>query len=313
MPTLGKLALVAALAFWGFGHAWAQDLAPRAYLITPEHANAITLTYSYYTGNVLFAGAVPITGAVAHISVPTLTYYHSLSFFGRSANVTAAVPYGVGNFNGTVTGAAQHAYRSGLLDSVYRFAVNLKGGPAMPLQEFQKWRQKRLLGASLKIVSPTGQYDPTKLINWGNNRWAFKPEIGYSQRWGHWILDAYAAAWFFTTNPEFFSHNQFFPGTQTRSEAPVAAFEGHLSYDVKPRLWVSLDANFWRGGETSLNGNGNPVTLQRNSRIGATASIPFGRHQSLKMSYDNGAYISYGGNYQTISLGWQYSWVGRPN
>jgi hypothetical protein len=78
-------------------------------LITPEHANAITLSYSYYSGYVLFDGAVPITGAVAHISVPILTYYRSLSFFGRSANVTVALPYGVGNFNGTVTGAAQHA------------------------------------------------------------------------------------------------------------------------------------------------------------------------------------------------------------
>jgi hypothetical protein len=313
MPTLGKLALVATLVFCGFGSAWAQDLAPRAYLITPEHANAITLSYSYFSGNVLFDGAVPITGAVAHVSVPIFAYYHSLSFFGRSGNVTVAVPYGVGNFNGTVTGAAQHLYRSGMLDSFYRFAVNLKGGPAMRLQEFQEWRQKWLLGASLKIVAPSGQYDPTKLINWGTNRWAFKPEIGYSQRWGHWVLDAYAAAWFFTTNPEFFSHNQFFPGTQTQSEAPVAAFEGHLSYDVKPRLWVSLDANFWHGGETSLNGTGNPLTLQRNSRIGATASIPIGRHQSVKMSYDNGAYISYGGNYQTVSVGWQYSWVGWPN
>jgi hypothetical protein len=46
-----------------------------------------------------------------------------------------------------------------------------------------------LLGASLKIIAPTGQYDPTKLINWGINRWAIKPEFGYSQRWGHWVLD----------------------------------------------------------------------------------------------------------------------------
>lgn len=313
MPILGKIGLIAALVFCGLGEAWGQDLAPRAYLITPEHTNAIIVSCSYYGGNVQFDGTVPITGAVAHISVPILTYYHSLNFFGRSANVTAALPYGVGNFNGTVTGAAAHAYRSGLLDSVYRFAVNLKGGPAMPPEEFQKWRQKRLLGASVKIVAPTGQYDPTKLINWGSNRWAFKPEIGYSERWGHWVLDAYAAAWFFTTNPEFFSHNQFFPGTQTQSEGPVAAFEGHLSYDVKPRLWVSLDANFWRGGEARLNGTANPLTLQRNSRVGATASIPITRHQSLKISYDNGAYISYGGNYQTISIGWQFSWIGRPN
>jgi hypothetical protein len=98
-----------------------------------------------------------------------------------------------------------------------------------------------LIGVSLKVVAPTGQYDPTKLINVGNNRWALKPEIGYSQRWGHWVVDAYGAAWFYTTNPEFFSHNQYFPGTQTQSENPVGVFEGHLSYDFKPRLWVPLD------------------------------------------------------------------------
>jgi len=99
---------------------------------------------------------------------------------------------------------------------------------------------------------------------------------------------------------------------RSQSEAPVAAFEGHLSYDIKPRLWMSLDANFWHGGETRLSGTANPATLQRNSRIGATASIPISKHQSLKFSYDNGAYIRYGGNYQTISVAWQYFWLGHP-
>ena len=275
-------------------------------------SNAITLTYSYYTGGLQFDGAVPITGATAQISVPVFTYYYSLNFFGRSANVLAALPYAVGNLQGKVIGAESHLSRSGLLDSAYRFSVNLKGGPALPLNEFVKWRQKMLIGVSLKVVAPTGQYDPTKLINLGNNRWAFKPEIGYSQRWGHWVVDAYGAAWFYTTNPEFFSNNQYFPGTQTQSENPVGVFEGHLSYDFKPRLWVSLDGNFWYGGETSLNRVPNPKTVERNSRIGVTAAIPISKHQSIKISYNNGAYINYGGNYQNISLAWQYSWVGWP-
>ena len=312
MPTLGKILTVAALELCASGIAWGQDLAPRAYVITPLHWNAVTLTYTYNTGSLLFDGAVPITGATANISAPSITYYHALNFFGRSANILASLPYGVGNFQGHAIGAEQHAYRSGLLDSVYRFSVNLKGGPAIPAREFQKWRQKMLIGVSFKVVAPTGQYDPTKLINWGNNRWAFKPELGYSQRWGHWVLDAYAAGWFFTTNQEFFSHNEFFPGTQTQSENPVVAFEGHLSYDFKPRLWVSLDGNFWHGGETSLSGVPNLATVQKDSRVGVTASIPITKHQSLKISYNNGAYINYGGNYQNISLAWQYSWIGLP-
>jgi hypothetical protein len=296
----------------GFG-ARAQDLAPRAYLITPTGSNAIILTYSHFSGGLLFDGAVPITGATAKIHMPIFSYYHTLNCFGRTANITFIVPYGVGDFNGTVLEAPRHAYRSGLLDSYIRFSVNLKGGPAMNLQQFSKWKQKRLLGASLKVQMPTGQYDPTRLLNWGNNRWAFKPELGYSESWGHWVLDTYGAVWFFTTNPEFFSRNQFVPGVQKQTQEPVGAFEIHLSYDIKPRLWLSVDGNFWFGGKTSLNGVQNPVTEQRSSRVGATASIPISKHQSVKFSYSNGAYISFGGNYQNISLAWQYSWVGWPH
>ena len=291
----------------------AQDLAPRAYLITPLHSNAVTLTYSFYNGSLIFDGSIPITGASARVNVSVLSLSHSLSCFGRNANIVVSLPYGVGNFRGTVVGAEPNAYRSGLLPTTVRFSVNLIGGPAMNLKEFIDWKQKTLLGISVKVVPPTGQYDPTKLINYGTNRWAVKPELGYSRRWGHWILDAYGGAWFFTTNPEFFSHNPFSPTTNAQSQTPTGSFEGHLSYDFRPRLWVSLDGNYWFGGTTSLNGLSNPNTVQRNSRIGITASIPVSRHQSVKLSYNDGAYILYGGNYRNISVAWQYSWIGRPN
>jgi hypothetical protein len=291
----------------------AQDLAPRAYLITPMHSNAVTLTYSFYDGSIEFEGTVPITGATSRVSVPVLSLTHSLRFFGRTANFTASVPYGIGHFRGTVVGAETNAYRSGLLDSAFRLSVNLKGGPAMDLRDFSKWRQKTLLGVSLKVVAPTGQYDPTKLINFGANRWAFKPEVGLSQRWGHWVLDSYGAIWFFTRNDEFFSQNQYNQGVTAQTQAPISAFEGHLSYDVKPRFWASLDGNFWRGGRTSLNGVENPNTLQKNSRIGGTVSVPFGKHHAFKFSYNRGAYIRFGGNSNNVSVAWQYSWLGRPN
>lgn len=291
----------------------AQDLSPRAYIITPIRSNAITLTYSFFDGGLLFEGNVPDTGAKAKVNVTIFNYTHSLRFFGRTANFTGSLPYGVGHLRGTVVGAEAFAYRSGLLPATFRFSVNLVGGPAMNLAEYRKWRQKTIVGISLRLVPNTGQYDPTKLINFGANRWAFKPELGFSHRRGHWIVDAYGGAWLYTTNPEFFSHNQFSPGTNTQTQSPVGSFEGHLSYDFKPRLWVSLDGNYWFGGTTSLNGVEHPITLQKNSRVGGTAAIPLSRHQSIKLSYSNGAYIRYGGNFQNISVAWQYSWLGRPN
>ena len=287
----------------------AQDLAPRAYVITPVHLNSVTITWAFYDGGLNFNGTIPVSNATGTYYVSIFTYYHSLNFFGRSANFTASLPYGVGTFQGDVSEQFRSVYRSGLLDSSFRFSVNLMGGPAIQPKEFAKWKQKRLLGVSLKMVAPTGQYSGTKLINWGSNRWAFKPEVGYSERWGHWVVDGYAGVWFYTTNSAFYDG----PLTKPQNEAPIGALEGHLSYDVKQRLWVSLDGNFWSGGITSLSGIRNLATKQTGSRIGVTASFPIGKHQSIKASYSDGTYIVFGGNYQNVAVSWQYSWLGRPN
>jgi hypothetical protein len=92
----------------------------------------------------------------------------------------------------------------------------------------------------------------------------------------------------------------------------VGSFEGHLKYNLKPWLWVSLDGNFWFGGRSTINGIVNVNTYQNNSRVGATASIPLTKHQSLKFSYSDGDYVLYGGNDQSVTVAWQYTWLGRP-
>lgn len=33
----------------------------------------------------------------------------------------------------------------------------------------------------------------------------------------------------------------------------------------------------------------------------------------MKFSYSGGAYTEFGGDYQNVSVAWQYSWLGRPN
>ena len=179
-----KLALSAAIAWGSLQALSAQDLRPRAYLITPVHSNAVILSYAFNDGSIFFGTAVPITNASGRYSVPALSYYHSLSFFKRSTNLTVTLPYVVGNFQGEVEGSKQNIYRSGLGDSIFRFSVNLIGGPAMPAKDLARWRQKSILGASIEVVAPTGQYYPSHLINPGNNRWAFKPELGFSRAAG---------------------------------------------------------------------------------------------------------------------------------
>jgi hypothetical protein len=280
----------------------AQDLAPHAYLITPTGANAVTLAYSFNQGSVFVDPDVPIQNLSVQFQTESIAYYHSFGILGRSANITALAPYALGTAQGLVGGSSAAIYRSGLADSRVRFAVNLMGGPAMRPEDFLHWREKALIGMSFTTVVPTGQYDPARLVNGGANRWAFKPEVGISNRWGRWVVDGYAGAWFFTPN------RQWFPGSSVRKQQPVGTAETHLTYYLKPRLWASLDGNFWIGGRSGINGQLN-ADEQRNSRAGVTAAIPINRNQTFKLSYARGAYVRIGGNYSTISVAWQFSWL----
>ena len=117
-----------------------QDLAPRAYVITPVRSNAVNLTWAFYDGGLNFSGSIPVTASGTY-NVSIFSYYHSLNFFGRSANITASVPYGVGTFETAALGKQRSAYRSGLADLGVRFSLNLKGGPAMRGSSFRSGRK----------------------------------------------------------------------------------------------------------------------------------------------------------------------------
>ncbi len=281
---------------------YAQDLTPRAYRITPVGSNAVTLTYSFFSGSIFTDPAVPITDFTARYHAGAFSYYHSFGFLGRSANVAGSLPYALGSFQGIAGNNENKVYRSGLADARVRLSINILGAPAMNLHEFLDWSEKTTLGASLTVAAPTGQYDPARLINPGSHRWAAKPELGFARRWGRWTMDLYAGAWVFRENVK------FFPGSSSKSQAPVGTGEAHLTHNLTSRSWLSFDGNFWMGGRTTTNGI-RKSDLQKNSRLGATIAIPLNSHQSLKFSYSAGSYISIGGDYQNISVAWQYSWI----
>jgi len=189
---------------------------------------------------------------------------------------------------------------------------NAKCGPARsPLEFARSGPIRSVLGASLKVVIPTGQYDHTRLVNLGANRWAFKPELGYARRVARLIVEAYGGVWLFTTNDDYLASTDAARGDR-RVEAPIGALEFHVSYDVDPRLWISADFNYWYGGRVSVNGEEHSLTLQENSRVGLTASVPVNRRQSLKISYSDSLVVRFGSRFKILSLGWQYSWFGVP-
>jgi hypothetical protein len=166
-----------------------------------------------------------------------------------------------------------------------RLAVNLLGGPALSPQEFARYKQGRNLGVGLTVSAPTGQYDPTRLINFGNNRWGFKPEVGYSSIRGRWIWEAAAGVWFLTTNDDFLG--------STRTQDPIGSLQANVSYNFKGGAWIALNGNWYTGGETSIDGV-EKDDLQKNSRVGLTLSLPLGGPHSMKLVAQTGAYTASG-------------------
>ena len=288
----------------------AQDLTPRAYYPTPVSANAIVLTYVLATGEVLFDPTLPVRDVSATIQSPVISYYHAFSLAGRSANVTGSIPFAFGDLSGKLVGEDRAVQRRGLSDSVVRLGVNLWGAPARALPDFVKAGPPRaLIGASVKVVIPTGQYDSARLINLGTNRWAFKPELAALGRLGRVVVEGYGGVWVFTANDDFYSGAGASGGAR-RTQAPIGAWELHVSYDINRRFWISADANYWHGGQVSVNGEPSGVR-QANSRLGVTGVLPLTPWQLLKVSWSDGLVIRAGGSFRILSVGWQYGWVGR--
>jgi hypothetical protein len=236
----------------------------------------------------------------ATLNAATILYGRTFGLFGRSASAGLGVPYAWGSVEGEVAETFRRITRSGLADARMRLAVNLLGGPALAPAEFARRQPRTTLGASLVVQAPTGQYDGAKLVNLGTNRWSFKPELGVSRPLGRLDLDFYAGAWLFTANDDFF-------GGQLRQQDPIGAFQLHVSYTFRPRLWLAADATYYTGGRSTLDGVEKDDGL-RNSRFGLTAAFPLGRRQSLKVAWTSGVSTRVGGDFDSVTAAWQILW-----
>jgi hypothetical protein len=258
------------------------------------------LSFARSTGDVLFDPSLPVSNVTAHFNASVLGYGHVFGLLGHAASAALVVPYVWGDASGNLGNAQQEIRRSGLADWQIRFAVNLIGGPALKPAQFAGRTPETTLGLSFTIQAPVGQYDSTKLVNIGSNRWAFRPQIGVSYPTGPWYLESYLGVWLFADNTEYF-------GTGRREQDPIGTLQAHISYTIRPRLWLAFDATYYTGGRTAVNEIPN-ADRQSNSRIGLTLSVPLGQGQSVKFSWSKGLITRIGGNFTTLGLAWQTMW-----
>ena len=290
------LALGAAFAPVAIG----QEMEPRAYSPAPIGTQFLFLGYGHQSGDVLLDSSLPLRDVEVSLNVATIGYGRTFNLAGRQANVAVAVPYIWGTAKGTVFEDQVNVRRSGNGDIRLRFSTLLVGGEAMERKEFATRKPRMIVGTSVSIIAPTGQYDPARLVNPGSNRWAIKPELGLSKPRGRWTMEVMAGTWLFTANQNFF-------GGKRREQKPLLSLQGHLIYTLRRRMWLSVDGTYFTGGRTSVDGVLNE-DRKRNARIGATFSLPLDPHQSLKLAWAKGVTTRIGGDLNMFVVGWQYAW-----
>jgi len=281
----------------------AQDLEPRAYTNIPVGLNFFVAGYAYAAGGVLFDPTVPLDNANIKIHGSYLAYARSIKIGGMSGKVDMVLPYAW--LSGTADFQGQPVSRkvSGFGDSRLRISVNFLGAQAMSMADYKIYRQKLIMGASLQVYLPMSQYDPDRLVNIGTNRFAFKPELGISRKYGQLILELAGGASFFTANHDFYQG-------KTRSQNPISYLQGHLIYTFEGGVWAAVDGTFYWGGQTTTNGvEGND--LQENSRMGVTLAIPINLRNSIKIYYSSGTSTRTGSDFDAIGFAWQYRWLSK--
>jgi hypothetical protein len=283
--------------------AGAQDLEPRAYTNAPYGLNFLVMGFTDSDGGVLFDPSIALDNASLHIDGPVLGYARSLRMGNLSAKIDGGVSHVCIKGSADYQGQPVSGTRCGWSDARVKWSVNFFGAPALSLEEFASYRQNLVLGASLQLGVPSGDYDSARLINIGTNRWTAKPEFGLSKVLGRrWSVDLALAGTFFQTNDDYY-------GGRARAQDPVYSFQAHAVRMFPNGVWLAVDGTRYRGGQTRTDGF-EDQNLQSNGRLGLTVALPINRRQSLKVYYSTGVATRTGTDFDTLGAAWQYRWGG---
>jgi len=285
------------------GAAWldAQELEPRAFVNTPVGMNFVLAGYGYSRGDVVFSPSSPLEDGNVETHAGVLAYVRAVDFWGLSGKVGAVVPFADASGSARVDGVRYERDVFGLADPTLRLSVNLFGAPALSMEEFSSYEQDLVVGVAVDVSAPLGDYDSSKLLNIGTNRWTVKPTVGVSQGLGPLTLEMSGTASVFTRNDDFFNG-------QTFDQEPLYSIQGHAVYEFKPGLWAAFDATYYGGGRPSIDREEGEVL--GNARLGLTLALPVNRFHSIKLFGNTGVYTRTGTDFATVGIAWQVRWGG---
>jgi hypothetical protein len=280
---------------------YAQDVEPRRWSTLPLHTKIIGAGYGFTTGEVFFDPFLQVENSTVQMNSLLATYIHPFKIGTKLARLDVKVPFGIVHYEGLLNGEPATLNRNGFLDPSLRFSINLLGPPALNIKELQKYYVEHpvytTLGVSMGVTLPFGQYFDEKLINLGQNRFVFRPQLGLLHNWGLWSYELTGSVYVFTNN------NNFYDGG-LRKQDPIFALQTHLIKRFPSRFWGSASLALGHGGESVINNI--PKNDTRTDFIGAlSVGFPLTKFQNVKVVYlHTEALTDIGANTNSFIFGW---------
>jgi len=276
----------------------AQELEPRSYVNIPVGLNFLILGVGHTEGAVAPSPNVPVENAFVRTDALALGYARSFALAGNSAKFDVQTARACYKGRADVAGEPVSASRCEWADTKFRLSWNFIGGSALTPEEYrERFKPGLTVGASVQIEMPTGSYRSDRVLNAGTNRWMVRPGIGMSYQWQGWYFDISTEAKFFTDNDDYL-------GSRI-SQDPMYQVQAHLARYFARGAWISLNSNYYLGGESSRDGRSLGDELD-NSRLGVTVSFPIAAGHSLRLNASKGVVTRLGTDFDTIGITYQY-------
>jgi hypothetical protein len=298
-----KLLLAVLLMSWLMpGEARASDLEPRSYINMPVDQSFVSIAYGYSVGDVNVNPSIPLKDASVRIHGPVFTYMRTLDIAGNTARFDVSLPYTCVSGSAMNSGQRLSGKVCGQGDTQARLIYNFYGAPALELKDFVRQRKAVVVGASLQVGVPTGQYDMNSLLNIGTNRWFIEPEIGASFPWRSFSVEVAAGV-------NIYGDNDAYIGGVTLKQDPLYNLQAHFTYDFSPKKWISFSGNYYFGGITYENGV-KASEMQKKSRLAVIYSAALDKRNVLRLSVSKGVlpYRQTGNDSTNLGIAWFYLW-----
>lgn len=216
----------------------------------PKGMQMVQFGYLLQTSNATIDGNLTIPNNEIDVKA-NIGYIRYASFFdiaGKTAALQIMLPYA--DINAEILGI--EANKSGMGDIMVVVGSNILGGNSMTFPQFIQSPKKTALAWSFAVSAPTGKYASDKLLNPGNNRWQFKPELALTIPLGNFDIETYAHAKFFSKNNDAL---QFIPNQNANilEQKPFYGLTFHTVYNFSSKFWIAFDAASRIGGETIKN------------------------------------------------------------